>query len=86
MGRQTISLIAWRFALDEENIGIREEWYRRGIPVKQVPQNAPHFVVFIRKLSKHCLAPGGLRFPDNSITAVTCNLKISGGIIPWPKQ
>jgi beta-glucuronidase len=41
MGRQTISLIAWRFALDEENIGIREEWYRRGIPVYREVQ-VPH--------------------------------------------
>jgi beta-glucuronidase len=34
MGRQTIPLShRWRFALDKENIGIREGWYKQGIPV-----------------------------------------------------
>jgi beta-glucuronidase len=34
MGRKTIPLNhRWRFALDRENIGIRDSWYKQGIPV-----------------------------------------------------
>jgi beta-glucuronidase len=34
MGRQIVSLgHRWHFALDRENIGIRDRWYKQGIPV-----------------------------------------------------
>jgi hypothetical protein len=81
MGRQTISLShRWHFALDEENIGLRDRWYTGGLLVKQVLQNTPHFAIFIRILFEN------LRFPDDFITKAACNLKIYGGIIPCPKQ